>query len=220
MLRAPVLRGLSASSAASFIDDCSVHKFDEPTMVVSQGEASDGMYLIAEGSVEITCANAEGLAVLIHVMRRFDIFGEVEALAESPCAATCMAAANTSLLFCAKPVLQILCREQAFLRNIMRISYERLVRDNTVKFVDQFYPVEQRLREYLFRLSIDQPVISKTQGDLAGLLGCARQTMNRELGRLRKRRVIEITKGRIRVIDRQALLSLRTGARPQSQKIS
>ena len=50
-----------------------------------------------------------------------------------------------------------------------------------------------------------KPEITKPQADLAGLLGCARQTLNRELGRLRDRNVIEIEKGRIRVLDRAAL---------------
>ncbi len=217
MLRSPMLRDLDAASATRFIDSCSVRLFDRPTKVLGQGEASDGMYLIADGSVEITCGNNNSQEVLIHVMRRFDVFGEVEALAESPCAATCTASASSSLLFCATPVLREWCQERTFLRNVMKISCERLVRDNTVKFVHQFYPVEQRLREYLFRLSVDKPVISKTQGDLAGLLGCARQTLNRELGRLRELRVIEITKGKIRVLDREALMSLPSSARARSE---
>ena len=74
-----------------------------------------------------------------------------------------------------------------------------------MKFVDQFYPVDQRLCDYLYRLSVERPEISKTQADLAGLLGCARQTLNRELGRLRDQDIIQMEKGKIRVTDREAL---------------
>ena len=84
-------------------------------------------------------------------------------------------------------------------------SFDRLVRDNAYKFVDSFYPVEQRLCDYLHRLSVGNPVVAKTQAELAGLLGCARQTLNRELKHLRQQGIIELEKGKIRVIDRPTL---------------
>ena len=95
---------------------------------------------------------------------------------------------------------------------LMSAGYDRLVRDNSTKFVDQFYPVEQRLCDYLYRLSADKPVITKTQADLAGLLGCARQTLNRELGRLRGKKILTMEKGKIHILDRQALLVQATTA--------
>ena len=208
MFRAPLFNDLPETFSHQFIDNCTVQIFDKPGILLDQGDPAPGMFLIAHGSVEVTCVNAEGQAVLIHVMRQFEAFGEVEALAESPCAASCTSAANTTLLLCPKPMLIESTRSLIFLRNMMKVSYDRLVRDNAIKFVDQFYPVEQRLCSYLHRLSVDKPEISRTQGDLAGMLGCARQTLNRELGRLRDRRIIEIEKGKIRVVDRNALLRI------------
>ena len=99
------------------------------------------------------------------------------------------------------------------MRNLFRVSYDRLVRDNQNKFVDQFYPVEQRLCEYLYRLSVDTAEVPKTQSDLAAILGCARQTLNRELGGLRERNIIELQKGKIVVLDRDAL---RASSQPTS----
>jgi len=208
LFRAPIFNDLAEDFVSHFIDECSVQIFDKQALVLSQGDATHGMFMIAHGSVEVTCVNPEGQSVLIHVMRQFEVFAEVEALAEAPCAATCSAAANTTMLYCAKPVLYDSVKSLVFLRNLMKVSYDRLVRDNTIKFVDQFYPVEQRLCAYLHRLSVDKDEISKTQGDLAGMLGCARQTLNRELGRLRDRAIIEIEKGKIRVTDRNALLRI------------
>lgn len=208
LYRAPLFADLPEDQITKIIDGCAVQMFDKPTQVLTQGEPAHGMYMIAHGSVEVTCINAEGQSVLIHVMRQVEIFGEVEVLAEKPCAASCSTAANTTLLYCAKPLLYECVKSPVFLRNLMRVSYDRLVRDNTMKFVDQFYPVVQRLCAYLHRLSVDKAEISKTQSDLAGMLGCARQTLNRELGRLRDRSIIEIEKGKIRVTDRSALLRI------------
>jgi len=205
LLRAPVFDGLTDDFKTSFIDGCLVRDYEEATPMLTQGEPVQAMFLIAHGSVEVTSINAEGQAVLIHLYRQGEVFGEVETLAERPAAGNCVAATKTTALLCPAPQLQDAMATTEFMRKIMSLSHERLVRDNQVRFVDQFYPVEQRPCDYLYRLSADRPRIAKTQADLAGLLGCARQTLNRELGRLRDRKVIEIEKGRIVVLDRPGL---------------
>lgn len=212
LMKAPFLRDLPEAFKVHLLDECTVRTYDRSTPVLTQGDIVDGMFILAHGSVEITSINAEGQTVLIHVCRQGEVFGDIEALSENPAAANCTATAKTVMLFCPKPMLHDSMNVRLFMRNIMQVSYERLVRDNQIKFVDQFYPVEQRLCDYLYRLSADRPGISKTQADLAGLLGCARQTLNRELGRLRDRDIIAMEKGKIEVRDREALLALATGS--------
>ena len=180
--------------------------YDQGETVLEQGEAVQGMFIIAHGSVEITSFNSEGQTVLIHLHQQGDSFGEIEAFGEKPAAANCTTANKAVILLAPKALLFQCLTAPLFVRNLFRSSYDRLVRDNTTKFVDQFYPVEQRLCDYLYRLSADRDIISKTQADLAGLLGCARQTLNRELGRLREKDILQMEKGKIRVTDRAALL--------------
>jgi len=211
LLNNPVLRGLPEDFRHRFLNESAVRAYDDLTRVLVQGGAVDGMFLIAHGSVEITSVNADGQSVMIHLARQGETFGEVEAISENPCVATCTAAPGTFVLFCPKPLLDESLGSVAFVRNLSQIFHDRLVRDNRTKFVDQFYTVDQRLCAYLEILSVDKPVINKTQADLAGLLGCARQTLNRELGRLRDRNIIKIEKGRIRVIDRAALMRSAAG---------
>ncbi len=203
--QAEILSGLPPDTVDGILDACELLRFDARSEVLAQGAPVSAMYLIAEGAVEITCTNEAGQSVIVHMAIRGDIFGETETLSNSPAAATCTAMPGTSILRCPAPLLETYIASPDFVRNLARIFYNRLRRDNQNKFVDQFYPVEERLRAYLHLLSAISPEITKTQADLAGLLGCARQTLNRELGRLRDRRVIEIEKGRIRVLDRDAL---------------
>ncbi|MDJ0825861.1 MAG: Crp/Fnr family transcriptional regulator [Rhodobacter sp.] len=206
LLKSELLADLPDDFRVRFLDACSVRLYDEPEEILAQGASVHGMFVIAHGSVEITCVSPDGQTAMIHLARQGEIFGEIETLSENVAAATCTATPKTTVLFCAQALLYDAVRAPAFLRNITRVFYDRMARDNATKFVDQFYPVDQRLRTYLHRLSADKPEISKTQADLAGLLGCARQTLNRELGRLREDRIIEIEKGKIRVLDRDALV--------------
>ena len=202
---AHILRDLPDEVKSEFLNDCDIRTYQKGDTIIVQGKPVAGMYLIAHGSVEVTSVNAQGQSVLIHLHRQSDVIGETESLADRSAAANCIAATQSVLLFCPRDDLINFMRNRIFMRNMFRDVHERLVRDNSTKFVDQFYSVEQRLCDYLFRLSVDKPEISKTQGDLAGLLGCARQTLNRELGRLRDKNILEIEKGRIRVLDREAL---------------
>lgn len=182
-----------------------MQSYDQITPILRQGEAVRGLFVVAHGSVEITGINSDGQTVLIHLARQGEVFGDVEALSDEPTAANCTAMSNTVLLFYPKNLLLNAMRLPIFMRNIFALTYDRLVRDNRVKFVDQFYPVDQRLCDYLHRLSVDRLEISKTQAELANLLGCARQTLNRELGLLRDQGIIEMKKGKIRVTNRDAL---------------
>lgn len=203
----PIFRDLPSAFVNLFLDKCSVLVVDAPKFILQQGDPVDCMYIVAHGEVEITSTDARGRTVLLHIAGQGDIFGEVEALSGRLCAANCRASANSTLLVCTRSVLQTGTRSTDFLSNLMGIFHDRLTRESTTKFVDQFSPLDQRLGACLYRLSANRPVISKTQADIAGYLGCARQTLNRELGLLRDQGIIELEKGRIRVLDRDGLVA-------------
>ncbi len=211
--RSKFLRKLGPDLADAFFNATEILRLPVSTPILRQGSASPGLYLVVTGSVEITCKNDAGQCAILHLCGPGDIFGEIEAVTDDPCSATCTAAPGTILRFCPAPRMNALLTTKGFAAALLHIAYDRMSRESTTKFVDQFYPVEQRLCAYLHRLSSEQPVIAKTQADLAGLMGCARQTLNRELGRLRDRNVIALEKGRVRVLDRAALAAAVPGHR-------
>jgi CRP-like cAMP-binding protein len=211
LMKAEILADLPEDVKAEFLDQCSVRIFDKPTEVLQQGVIATGMFMVAHGSIDITHDTEEGQTVIIHTAGQGEIVGEVEAIADKPCAATVTVAGNSTLLFCPKPILFDYLKNTVFLRNLVAIFYERLVRDNTFKSVDQFYPVERRLCAYLQKMSREKPQISKSQAYIANVVGCSRQTVNRELGILRDQKVIALEKGSILILDREAL-DARVGA--------
>ena len=211
LLNAPFLQDLTDATKHSFLDQCTLQSHQTAHVILSQGDRAPGMFIIAQGAVEVTCQNPDGQSILVHIARRGEILGDVETLADGPCSATCIALPGTVTLLCPGQVLREQVKSDPFLRNIAKVFSERLDRDNTSKFIDQFYPVERRLCAYLYRLSVDSSEITKTQSELAGFLGCARQTLNRELGRLRDAGVITSAKGKITIADRDALLSRAAG---------
>ena len=86
-----------------------------------------------------------------------------------------------------------------------KILHRRLAYNNWLKHVGQFGAVGQRLRGYLYLLSETSIKIDETQSYLANVVGCSRQTINRELARLREDGLIEQSGSEIIILDRAAL---------------
>ncbi|MFY0692072.1 MAG: Crp/Fnr family transcriptional regulator [Paracoccaceae bacterium] len=208
LLDCELLKDMPEDARAEFLDSCSVRSFSKPTLILAQGEPANGMTLIAEGVIEVSCIGSEGHQAIINHSGPGETLGEVEALGERVCAASCVAFPGTVTLFCATPLLFGQLSSTVFVRNLMAIQCDRIHRDNMFKMVDQFYTVGQRLCKYLHRMSTTSPTLTLSQSHLADIVGCSRQTMNRELGLLREKNLIAINKRRIQILNREALGAL------------
>ena len=205
LMKADILMDLPEDFKVDFLDQCSVRIIDRPVAILSQGEMALGMFMVAHGSIEISHMTEEGQTVIIHNGGQGAIVGGVEAIADRPCAATVTVSANSTILLCPKPLLFDCVKNMVFLRNLASHIHEIMLRDNKFKSVDQFYPVEKRLCTYLQQMFREKGEISKSQAYIANVVGCSRQTINRELGVLRDQNVIALEKGSIHILDREAL---------------
>ena len=205
LMNAPFLNDLPDDRKASFIDGCSVKFFERETPILQQDEPSGGMFMIAHGSVEVSFLSEDGNKSIIYHAGPAEILGAIECISERPCAATCTAFANTAVLFCPTALVYEHMKSPVLIRNFAVVTHEVLTRDNTFKSVDQFYSVEQKICRYLLHLSSKNSKFTQSQSYLANAVGCSRQTVNKELGRLRDLNIIDQTRGVIGVLDHSAL---------------
>lgn len=205
LLNAPILRDLPHEVKIGFLDACAVKLFDEATTIFAQGDKADGMVLIAHGAVEVSFLSEEGnKSILLH-SQPGQILGVIEAISDRPFAAECMAFPKTTVLFCDTALLFEQLRSRVFIRNVGVHAHEALTRDNTLKAADQFYTVEQRICMYLLHLSSQNMKFTQSQSYLANAVGCSRQTVNKEFGRLRDEGIIKQARGVVSVLDSAAL---------------
>jgi len=101
--------------------------------------------------------------------------------------------------------LKSTCVTRQFVKNLITVFHGYLLTLNYFKLVDRFSPVDDRLCAYLLMFSERQTKIYDTQSYLAGVVGCFRQTVNRELGKLRDKNIISVRKGAIEILDRNRL---------------
>ena len=92
-----------------------------------------------------------------------------------------------------------------FVTNLMKVFHGHLLQLNYFKLVDRNSPVDHRLCAYLLMFSERNSKIYDSQSYLAGVVGCSRQTVNKELGVLREKKFIAIEKGSIEILDREKL---------------
>lgn len=205
MMKADILSGLPKKFRKEFIDRCAVLIYDAPTQILVQGEHSPGMFLIASGNVEILYLGEDGQQTFFARAGTGSIVGETEAITEQQCAATAEAMANTTLLFCPKGLLMEALESVEFVKNLMKVFHGHLLQLNYFKLVDRNSPVDHRLYAYLLMFSERNSTIYDSQSYLAGVVGCSRQTINKELGVLRDKGFISVKKGVIEILDREKL---------------
>ncbi|MAB04776.1 MAG: Crp/Fnr family transcriptional regulator [Rhodobacteraceae bacterium] len=206
LLDIALLDGLPLQVRSDFLDRCKLRYCSEQTTILTQSEHTSGLFIIARGRVAVTYLGPDGHMSVIHVAMTGEVLGDTEALAAAPCAATCTTLPDTTLLYCPTSHLVELAQSPVVLRNLARILLERLRRDNHYRVLERFQSIEERLCSYLRQFSTPQdPLIRMSQTQLATLLGCSRQKVNRMLNLLQDSGVVDLGRSRIRVLDRDEL---------------
>lgn len=205
LLKADILAGLDVDFKKNFLNSCVARLYRNPTTIYEQGEPADGMTIIAHGYADVTFVGEDGHQMFLARAKVGTTLGESETVAEEPCAASCITSANATLLQCSAADLITALQNPGFIKNMTKIFHRRLVYDNWVKHIAQFGAVGQRLQGYLYILSENVETIKETQSYLANMVGCSRQTINRELAGMRKAGLITQCGSEITVLDRKAL---------------
>jgi CRP-like cAMP-binding protein len=205
LLKADVLHGLDSGFKQNFLNTCAVRICKKPTIILEQGMPADGMIIVAHGYVDVNYTGEDGQQTFLVRAKTGGTLGESETISEELCAASCKTSANATLLYCSPAQLGEALLAPGFIKNITKILHKRLVYDNWVKHIGQFGAVGERLRGFLYVLSENVGKISETQSYLANVVGCSRQTINRELATLREAGLIAQNGSEITVLDRKTL---------------
>ena len=203
--KAELFEDMPSSSVSEFIDSCELRTVPSGMVILQQHADASGMIVIAHGCVEVSLMNADNHVAIIHHAREGETLGEIEAISRQPILASCTAVGPVTYLSCPVPLLAARLTNPLILRNVMRITRGRLLRDNQRKYMDQNYPLDRRVCAYLLRLSDRSNRVMQSQGYIANLASCSRQSINRALAGLHAEGLIAVEKGKIRLVDRAGI---------------
>lgn len=180
-----------------------------------KGDEGDALYGILDGRVRISTTAPNGKEVVLSMMERGDVFGEIALLDGLDRTADAIGAETTELLMLQRrDFLPFLKAEPDLATHLLSIVCKRL-RDTSARIEDiAFLDLPARLAKNLLHLAqhkakdgtpVSSVSVSISQSELANYLGTSRESVNKHLQVWRRNQWIELGRSRVRVLDQDAL---------------
>ncbi len=172
-------------------------------MIFSEGDDSNGFYLVCSGKVKIFKLSFEGKEQILHLFGEGEPFGEVAVFHGRPFPANAVGMVKTSLLFFPKDdFIRLLEANSTLSLNMIAVLAKRLRIFATQIENLALKEVPARLKAHLLYLAEKQGnsaevVLELPKGQLANLLGTSPETLSRVFARLSEQEIIKVNKNRI-----------------------
>ena len=182
-------------------------EFRPRTIVVTEGELTDALYIIVQGKVRAFVGDANGKEVVLSVMGRGEYFGEV-AFDQGPRSASVITLEQCRLIVVpGAEFADFVARSPAFAHHFIRklIRHIRVLTENvrSLALMDAYGRVARLLLDSSVKKDGMQYVPERlTQSEIASRVGCSREMVSRIFKDLVAGHYISIEPDRI-VINRQ-----------------
>jgi CRP-like cAMP-binding protein len=205
----PLLRDLPAPLRDQVLTTTRRRRFRRGEVLFHEGDLGDELHLIEDGWVAIDVTTPLGDTGTLALLGPGDFFGEQALLAAD--------ARRTASAVAVMPVTTLALRRNDFVD--LRSAYPRTddillqalaaqVRRLSAQLLEaQYVPAEQRIKRRLHHAAIvfgegaAGVVVPMTQEQVANLAGTTRATVGRVLGHLQDAKIVDLGRGRIRVLD-------------------
>jgi CRP/FNR family transcriptional regulator, cyclic AMP receptor protein len=205
----PLLVGLREGDRRAVLDAAVRRRFKRGEVIFHEGDLGDAFHLIAEGRVVIRSTTRDGDVATLTVLGAGTGFGEQAIL--DP------ASRRTATALAIEPVETVVLSRSAFMDlqdrypQVQQFLINHLaerVRDLSTRLAEAMYlPADKRVLRRLLALAdlYDHEPVPFTQVELASLAGTTRSTTNRVLQAALDDGLIRLTRGRIEVLDHDAI---------------
>lgn len=178
-----------------------------------QGDPGLTIHLVERGSFAARVTTPMGQSIVVNVFRRHDVFGELALVAPDQRRTATVVALEASESFeLDRRDFEDLSRRLTSFNRLLVTALARRVNDTTNQFLEAVHqPVEVRVARRLALL--DEGLgpdhrgdwIAIRQEDLAEFASTTRPRVNRVLTELARKKVVELRRGQVRVLDTSAL---------------
>jgi CRP-like cAMP-binding protein len=126
--RIPLLSRLDPAVQRELAEAGRLHEFLSETVVVSEGDAGDSLYIVVAGMLEASCKDGNGATRLIGRLHPGEVFGEMSLLTGAPRSATVVTASPVTLVEISKDHLEPVFRSHpALITQLAEIEAARLL---------------------------------------------------------------------------------------------
>ncbi|MGK2938689.1 MAG: Crp/Fnr family transcriptional regulator [Solirubrobacteraceae bacterium] len=210
-----ILQGVPEEDVQRVLDMARRRTFRKGEIVFHEGDPGDTLHLVRSGRFAVKVSTQYADEAILAVLRAGDIFGELALLSPgAPRSATVAALEAGETMSVHQLDFGRLRREQPGVGDVLISVLSAQVRRLSRHLLEALYtPADTRVRRRVLELvdiyTGDDPslpvTIPLTQDDLADLAGTSRATVNRVLREDEARGIVELGRGRTRVIDQDGL---------------
>lgn len=216
--RVPYFASLPPAELRRLAGQCTTRSLDPGQVVFDEGQPCRGLFIVADGRVEIRQVSFRGREQVLHTEGAGATLGEGPLFDGGGYIASAVALAPTRMLFLARAEVFRLCQRHPAVALAMLKTMARRVRHFAGIVRDlAFRPVTERVARYL-DMAVVGPIAAGTRVDLvlthaqlAARLGTVRELVTRAFAQLESSGVISRDRSRVVIRDPARLGALARG---------
>lgn len=190
------------------VDLARIIRMDQGAQVFGPANVPDSLFFLYDGRIRVSQSSDTGREITLYRVDAGEscVLTTACMLAEEAYNAEGVAETEITAVVLPKPAFdQLVAQEEAFRKFVFAAYSKRLI--DLLRVVDDvaFGHMDVRLAERLLALAGDLKEISATHQQLASELGTAREVVSRVLSDFQKREMIGQSRGRIALINKNAL---------------
>ncbi len=208
----PIFSGLDAAGLESVGRTVRTRRFRRGEVIFHLGDPGDALFIVMSGAIKISLPSDAGDEAILATLRSGDVFGELALLDGAPRSATATSIEPTETLVLPREQFRELIAREPAVRDALLASIASELRRLTNHVEElHFLDITGRLASRLARLATDggkhlpdgsiRLAAPLTQGDLAAMIGCTRQSVNKLLGIFTDDGLIRLDRDSIVVLD-------------------
>jgi CRP/FNR family cyclic AMP-dependent transcriptional regulator len=182
--RVPIFRGLNKKQLDAFGEACQRRALNKHEILFHEGEAGGALYVIVAGRLRVEKLGEDGEMHVLGMRTPGDVIGEMSLVDAMPRSAQIVAASACKLLVLYQQDFERLILQEPTASLAIMQALSKKVREASDLLTDhRSKAVGDRLRDYLRREADESGRVDLgvSQSELAELLGCTREAVNRAL---------------------------------------
>jgi CRP/FNR family transcriptional regulator, cyclic AMP receptor protein len=218
LARIPFFAGLEEPALERVAAGTRTRRFRRGEVIFHVGDPGNALFIIVSGEVKISLPSETGDEAILATLRAGDVFGELALLDGAPRSATATALVATESVSLPRDRFRELVATEPAVRDALLASLAAELRRLTVHVEElHFLDMTGRLAARLVRLAGEagppgpdgsiRLLPTLTQADLASMVGCTRQSVNKLLGQFSDDGLIRLDREGMVVTDLPGLVA-------------
>jgi CRP-like cAMP-binding protein len=213
-----LLKHLNADELRRLAMGAAVLRHAAQETIFQKGDPGDSMMAVLRGRVKICAYSSEGRELVLNIIDRGGVFGEIALLDGQARTADAVALEETELLVLQRArFMPFLAGNPELVARLFTVLCQRLRQTSEHLEDTLFREAPSRLARGLLRLAdgFGRPVVGGTrieiklsQQQIGNLIGISRESINKHLGEWREQGFLIVDAGVITLRDREALESI------------